>query len=243
MLVLLPLIAVLPPILLMFADVQAATEAPTTVVRLPRTWRFRRDPDREGMAKGFHLDSFDDAAWESIDIRRYWNHDTAPADQVHAWYRARFDAPSSFAGRPVTLFIQTLGGDADIYLNGEQVGTHYENDLKFDPPMELDATGPIRPGEPNVIAIHVRKQRYEKLNHLAGLSGDVLLYLAAAADDVFAKATPDYSPEFTYEDGRIFDRGRVIAQLDAKRLRLNRFFGRPDPPSRASGSIRPTRAH
>lgn len=65
------------------------------------------------------------------------------------WYRTRFTVPAEMHGERFDLVLEGLDTLADIYLNGEKVGSSYN----MFTPYRFDVTSRLRRGEENLLAI------------------------------------------------------------------------------------------
>ncbi|MGI5818942.1 MAG: sugar-binding domain-containing protein [Armatimonadota bacterium] len=88
---------------------------------LPEVWRFRLDPENQGVARRWFAADIDDADWREIPVPAWWEKTEVGEYDGHAWYRVRFTIPEEVHG---TLQLLFLGVDeqAWVYLNGKAVG-------------------------------------------------------------------------------------------------------------------------
>ena len=70
-------------------------------------------------------------------------------------YRRRFDAPSEAIDEHAWLVFEALDLVADIYLNGEKIGSH----ANVFTPCRIDVTGKIKEGE-NTLAVRIESGLY-----------------------------------------------------------------------------------
>ncbi|MBO5796829.1 MAG: beta-galactosidase, partial [Clostridia bacterium] len=106
-----------------------------------------------GNAWGGHTNQKDPATRYRCDGVYYPSY---PEEWIHVqmgWLRRTFTLDAVPAGR-VTLHFEAVAGEAVIYLNGHEVGTHFDNYL----PFEVDVTAAIQPGE-NELLVGVRSHR------------------------------------------------------------------------------------
>lgn len=126
-----------------------------------------------------------------------------PAEWDHAemgWLRRSFTVPDDWAGMRVLLHFEAVMGHADIYVNGEQVGEHFDGYLPFD----CDVTDVLREGE-NELLVGVRHLRL--YNHQSAIyknmrtpyaHGSNTQDLAGIWQDVYLLAVPPVSIEDVY---------------------------------------------
>lgn len=121
------------------------------VAEVPMEWRFRLDvgamnPQRR---RQYADPDYDDSQWTGISIGQAWEDQGYPYDQG-AWYRTRFEVDAE-EGRPVHLAFGGIDKDAYVYVNGELVGQHHEQNR----PFIFDISSQVvRDGE-NTVAIYV----------------------------------------------------------------------------------------
>lgn len=136
---------------------------------LPAEWRFafeaKDTPKQEGIppAPEWFRAGFDDSSWETttvpewryrtkqsdraIDpekIAQWKNPPQATADTI-CWYRTGFGAQPVADGQRMWLCFDGVDWEAQVYLNGEQLGTHrvYYEPFRFDVTGKLQATNSL----------------------------------------------------------------------------------------------------
>lgn len=132
---------------------------------LDGVWRVERTPldadltmtDRgsslaaiEVEAQGRHAEGYDDAGWSRLRVPGTMN-PPPDGEEGGAWYRRRFEAPSSWSGRTVSLRFASANYVADVWLNGTWLGYHEGGTT----PFAFDAGAALRPGAENVLAVRV----------------------------------------------------------------------------------------
>lgn len=117
--------------------------------RLPDIWEFRFDPDDVGQAQGWHA-GFDQG--RPIAVPASWNDIFAEGGDSlgPGWYQVWFHAAGSGPGIRTSLRFDSVSYFAEVWVNGEPVGTHAGAHL----PFELDCDGPLMPGE-NLLVVRV----------------------------------------------------------------------------------------
>ena len=86
-----------------------------------QSWKFKRAD-----VSGAEVATFDDSSWDSVGVPHSFSLPYFMASKFYVgygWYRKHFTAPSSWAGKSVTLEFQAAFDQAEIYLNGKKVGT------------------------------------------------------------------------------------------------------------------------
>lgn len=141
------LLAIVPPA----AGQAAATLAPRAVLNFNPGWRLL-----VGDPAGASEPGYDDAGWKAITLPRAWNEDDAfelPIDQHRtgiAWYRKHFVLPAGAAGKKVFLEFEGARQAAELWLNGQRLGSHENGITAFG----FDITDFIKPPPAaNVLAV------------------------------------------------------------------------------------------
>ncbi len=127
------------------------------VAPVPDRWRFQTDPRQEGVQARWFSPDFDDSHWLMLPIGVWWENAGHPGYDGLAWYRTQVTVPAQFEGRPVHLFFGAVDGDARVYVNGKQAGSHIlgEGGKGWDEAFSVDITEHLRYGEENLIAVSV----------------------------------------------------------------------------------------
>ncbi len=125
------------------------------LVSLNQGWRFMAaDEPRAKEAP------FDDSAWQTVDLPHTWNgldgQDGGDDYRRGAgWYRRHVFVDASMAGRQLYLQFDGASLMADVFVNGVTLGKHTGGFARF----RLDATGVLKAGADNVIAVRVDNGR------------------------------------------------------------------------------------
>jgi len=141
-----------------------------------RKWKFRTDPETEGVKAGWADPDYDDAQWRELMTGKSWETQGVTEENPAAaikypntsyngvgWYRIRLTIPETCAGRPLHLIIGSIRGADEVFFNGRTIGKTVEtggwDDIFWcaarDYPIPADA---IRAGD-NVVAVRVDGQR------------------------------------------------------------------------------------
>jgi beta-galactosidase len=131
-----------------------SSAVPRETESLNAGWRFHL-----GDAPGAESAAFDDRGWAAVDLPHTWNaQDGQDGGNNYfrgtGWYRRRFAARAAWAGREVYLQFDGANRRADVYLNGQLLGTHLGGFARF----RFDATPHLRPGADNVLAVRVNNE-------------------------------------------------------------------------------------
>ncbi|NOW48875.1 beta-galactosidase [Novosphingobium sp. SG751A] len=139
----------------------AAAQEARTVLPLASGWRFTGEDTTADAAKP----DFADGGWQAVSVPHTWNrvgyyhHDlggtntaaTVAKKMGVGWYRHRFDAPATLAGRKTWIEFDAASRVAQVWLNGVLLGEHRGGFGRF----RLDATAALKPGQSNVLAVRV----------------------------------------------------------------------------------------
>ncbi len=121
-------------------------------------WRFSTDPQEQGLAEGWNTVQFNDSAWKKLDATDVWQNQGFANYYGTTWYRKTFVAPPMPIDQLFVLFFGAIDGDADIYLNGEQMGQHRlgANGQGWDKAFGIDISNALKTGQ-NTLAVKVTK--------------------------------------------------------------------------------------
>lgn len=122
-----------------------------------RPWKFRPDPDEQGLGSGWSKPDFDDGGWQEILANRHWEAQGFKELDHWAWYRLRLRLPQDWNG---PCYLNLTGADdyCEVYVNGLKVGSCGDRATRrtaFEERASFELTPQIRPGEEFVIAIAV----------------------------------------------------------------------------------------
>ena len=109
-----------------------------------RSWRFRPDPDNNGLAAGWQRPNASDQDWKPIRIGIAWEGAGYPQLDGWAWYRISVDIPDSWQDRPIYFCIEGADDYYEVYANGKKAGAG-GNIAKRQTAFDLRASHNIRP--------------------------------------------------------------------------------------------------
>lgn len=108
------------PLALCCCAAAAAAETP-----LGGKWSFRTDPLNAGIREAWYAPTHDHSGWDETEVPGCWNTRLEYADYTGAaWYATSFILPQKPAGCDILLDFEAVYADADIWLNGEHLGSH-----------------------------------------------------------------------------------------------------------------------
>jgi beta-mannosidase len=120
-----------------------------TTIDLGGTWKYKLDPNDEGVEQQWYVPDLDRSAWGEMDIPTNW-YLTEVGDYFGAaWFATAFSVPQEMAGQHLTLRFRAVDYEADVWLNGEYLGSH----LGYFAPFEFDVTEHIKADAENVLVV------------------------------------------------------------------------------------------
>ncbi|WP_284037170.1 glycoside hydrolase family 2 TIM barrel-domain containing protein [Neobacillus sp. 114] len=128
----------------------SALGAGRTVTNIDSSWKFNY-----GNVAGAEAGSFDDSAWQNINLPHTWNADDAASANYKrgiGWYRKTIDFDSAtYSGKQIYLEFGAASTRADVYVNGVHAGEHLGGFGAF----RFDITSLITFDVPTVISVKV----------------------------------------------------------------------------------------
>lgn len=136
------------------ADV--ANVNPPSPVPLSAGWFYHADPDDVGLANDWAHGGASKLPWRHVSVPNDYNAAvTSTSDGgSDGWYKMRFIAPATAAGRSWAVRFGEVRRRADVWLNGAKLGSSTNNFA----PFSLPATG-LRPGHSNALVVRVDNRR------------------------------------------------------------------------------------
>ena len=137
------------------------------LLTLPLVWRFRTDPDDEGLVQGWaKTPSADSSNWQDIRVDNYWTEQGINYHGV-AWYATTIKIPDG-QKEYIWLLFEKLDGAAEIWIDGQLAGKL--PGAPWDKPKAVELTTLVEPGNQYPLVIRVVKDVYA-----AGICGPVKL--------------------------------------------------------------------
>ncbi len=146
-------------------------EASRGYIDLNGTWRFRFDPEDEGMAHRWYSPCYDDSDWRQVEVPLPWDlYDTPDFGTYdgrrygqgtafydgYAWYRKRVHVPAGWKHKAVRIHFLGVSYRAWVYVNGHLIGVREGGHT----PFALDISRYVRPGRTALIAVRVFRRRW-----------------------------------------------------------------------------------
>ncbi len=117
-------------------------------------WKFKPDPQKIGVEKGWFALQFDDSGWKEIATGRSWESQGYDMDG-EAWFRRWFVLPASWKGKKIYFGADSVDDSYELYLNGKKVVSFIEKEKStYRNPTCIDITAYLKPGK-NLIALRV----------------------------------------------------------------------------------------
>ncbi len=138
----------------------------TFIADLPKVWKFRTDPKKQGVKGQWFATDLDLEGWRDMEIGKFWD-EQGVQYTGDAWYRLTWDTPAAdiTQGAKLVLWFGAVDETARVWVNGVEVGEHdIGGDAGWDKRFPIDVSGVLKPGETNVIAVLVGN---------AGLAGGI----------------------------------------------------------------------
>lgn len=85
-------------------------------------WKFRADPNDEGVRLGWMKPDFDDSSWEELQAGKTWEEQTHPDYDGLGWYRKRISIPADLTGKDLVIIFPGVDDAYEAWANGEFIG-------------------------------------------------------------------------------------------------------------------------
>jgi beta-galactosidase len=134
---------------------------PRLVQNFNQSWKFKRADVSSAEAT-----TFDDSSWGNVGLPHSFSLPYFMSSKFYVgygWYRKHFTVPSSWSGKSVFLEFQAAFDQAQIYVNGKQVGQHIGGYNGF----SIDVTSAIKTGD-NVVAVRLNNNWNAQLPPITG---------------------------------------------------------------------------
>ena len=138
--------------------------SPKSLTNLNSSWKFNK-----GDVSGSQNTDFVDASWENVTIPHTWNAlDGQDGGSNYyrgsCWYRKHFTIPSALTAKQLYLQFDAVNRVADVYINGNHLGTHKGGYTRFRFPLN----GSVNLTGDNVIAVKVNNAHDPDIPPLSG---------------------------------------------------------------------------
>ncbi|MFN8009209.1 MAG: glycoside hydrolase family 2 TIM barrel-domain containing protein [Terriglobia bacterium] len=164
-------------------------------LNLNGAWRFAIDPPENFFSSGY-----DDSKWNSMEVPAHWVLKGFKTLTGVGGYRRHFQIPEGWDGHRIKLRFDGVYSGAEVWLNGQRVGSH-EGGFT---PFELDVTEEAKSGD-NLLAVRVTENtRSSSLDamslyadfNLTGIIRDVSIYCVPAAHIARLHVATLFDPEY-----------------------------------------------
>lgn len=116
---------------------------------LDGVWRFRIEEAAPGESLGYHERDLDTASWSEMRLPANWYLTDVGDFFGTIWFRTEFGVPAALRGQRLFLRFGAVDYLADVWLNGEYLGSH---EGMFNP-FEFDVTDRLDYDGTNVVAV------------------------------------------------------------------------------------------
>ena len=123
------------------------------VMDLPLQARFALDPQETGQSCNWHIQAFDDSAWQFIRVDEFWENQGHPQFDGTGWYRIRFTPPAAIGpDRQLFLSFGRMDQAGTIWLNDHHVADYPG---PWDARFEIPVTDYLIPNRENLLTVKV----------------------------------------------------------------------------------------
>jgi hypothetical protein len=182
-------------------------KAPTLVFSLDGEWSILTDRKNAGHEQSWFRATHPDAQATRVPSIIQ---ETFPAYHGVVWYWRTFEAePHPYAGGRYLLRFNAVDYTAEVWLNGQRLGSHEGADT----PFVLDATTFISPGQTNHLAVRVLNPTYDRI------------------DGIVLDETPLLSWSLSYSNAKGYPIGGILESVDlvlTPAIRIADLYVRPD---------------
>jgi len=182
-------------------------KAPTLVISLDGDWSILTDPKNIGREQNWFRATHPDAQATRVPSIIQ---ETFPAYHGVAWYWRTFQAETHpYAGARYLLRFNQVDYIAEVWLNGQHLGSHEGADT----PFVFDATAFIRWGQTNHLAVRVLNPTYDRI------------------DGIVLDETPLLSSSLPYLNAKGYPIGGILESVElilTPAIRVADLYVRPD---------------
>ena len=145
---------------------KAEVQNTTTVSPFSQQWRFKTDPDEEGVQKKWFRIDLDEKNWATVrsDTQTGWESQGFSEHLGYGWYRSELPPLPEQKRKFATIYLGAVDEQAWIYLNGKLVFEHTVKStgltiLKlWEKPFSIDVSKLLYDDRPNVLAVRVHNE-------------------------------------------------------------------------------------
>lgn len=152
------------------------------------------------------------------------------------WLRRTFRVPPDWQGRRLILRFEAVAGEAQVVVNGQVVGSHFDSFL----PFEFDVTRFVHPDGDNELLVGVRKSElfnvvspdYPKTQSRTYPNGSNMDHLVGIWNDVFLVAVPPVRVEEVFIQPQVAENALtadITLRNDGSEPRKVRITGKVSP--------------
>ena len=138
-----------------------------TLIPLSQQWRFKTDPNDEGVNARWFDEDLDDSAWDTVRSDKDCGYERQGFEGFtgYAWYRCQLPPLPERMRSFMYLHFGAVDEQAWVYLNGKLVGRHTEQSTERDAealweePFSIDVSKVLRLEGPNVLAVRTHNRK------------------------------------------------------------------------------------
>ncbi len=186
-----------------------AIPRPPAPIQLTGGWRYLADPHNLGIAEDWGRGGAANEPWAPVTIPNDFNATVSSGSDTGTvgWYETQFKGPQITTGRSWKVVFESVRRNAQVWLNGYQIGSNHDPYASF----SLPATSLI-PGRPNLLVVRVDNVRGggslpEDWWNWGGIMGPVSLQPAGRISLTDLGAMPELS--CSYRCGDVLVQGQL----------------------------------
>ncbi|MBI3110262.1 MAG: alpha-glucosidase C-terminal domain-containing protein [Ignavibacteriales bacterium] len=119
-----------------------------TRIDLNGPWFFQVDSLDKGLSESWYAEHFNRSGWKEVSVPDYWERYNLPSYDGVGWFTTKFDYNAPL--QPRALFFGGVDDDAEVWVNGKNVGSH----AGYSEAFFLEITNVLRQGT-NELTIRV----------------------------------------------------------------------------------------
>jgi len=124
-------------------------------LNLNGSWKYKIDEENVGIEQGYYKTDVDFSEWENMEIPTNW-YLTEVGDYFGViWFETTLRVPDNFKGKKIFLRFEGVDYYADVWLNGQFIGSH---EGMFNP-FEFDVTDTVKMDCENILVVRVNAPR------------------------------------------------------------------------------------
>ncbi len=128
----------------------------TYTIDISHRWKFRVDPNDEGMKEKWFSPRYDDTTWQEVEAGIVWEEQGHSDYDGFGWYRRWISCPNVQEGTPVILAFGGVDDEYDLFVNGRKIAHHGSRGSSvWNSLTSTDVTGILKRDSLNLITLRV----------------------------------------------------------------------------------------